>query len=436
MLNVISANTDIAHTTGNVTFLMIERLKSFFEHHFFHHIHIASRMPYREFMLQENRDKDQFIKKNRPILVVRPRVTIGNDDIFMSRSRLTSIIMDADYAYQKSGLIKLFRDNVNDITVSYLMNRMRISLDCIMMFDTEYQQTNVYSALRNRINENQIYWMNTATEIFFPKDLINLISQKSGIPVRDPDTGLVRKFLDYLISNSNKYFTFKERTSTQSEEFFVYYPGTVELVYTDFSRDDMDKHGDVTGSANIRFTMHSEFNTIGMYRITGEPDDVGLRANQIIHLDTVEEHKIVPFYTPPNLFGVMNKDGYKLFYSNIFFMDKDVPRKEPDILDLSGLFKDSSLTDIIAYHEKNGISNNILFEFIIMKNGEILNSDPRRGKVDYTIDLDKQRILIYNKDYSTSYRILIYQNNYYVMTLFNRLNELESKYEKGIKKER
>lgn len=436
MLNVISANTDIAHTTGNVTFLMIERLKSFFEPHFFHHIHIASRMPYREFMLQENQDKDLFIKKNRPILVVRPRVIIGDDDIFMARSRLTNIIMDVDYAYNCSGLIKLFRDNVNDITVSYLMNRMRIALDCIMMFDTEYQQTNVYAALINRINQNQIYWMNTATEVFFPKDLVNLISKKANIPVRDPETGLVRKFLNYLISNSKTYFTFKERTSTQSEEFFVYFPETVELVYTDFQRDDMDKHGDVSSSANIRFTMHSEFNTIGMYRITGEPDDVGLRANQIIHLDSVEGHKIVPFYTPPNLFGVVNKEGYKLFYSNIFFMDKEIPKNKPDVLDLSSLFKDSSLSEIIAYHEKNGISNDIIFEFIIMKNGEILNSDSRRGRVDYTIDLEKQKILIYNKDYSTSYRILIYQNNYYVMNLVNRINQLEEKYEKGIKKER
>ena len=433
---VVKGNGSIAHTTGNVTFILVEKLKSIFGENFFHHIHVTSRTPYREFLINENRREDQFIKKNRPILVVRPKVIIGDDDIFMSRSYHTQPVLHSSYNSKNTEYLPIFRDNVSDLTLSYLMNRLRIQLDCTVMLDTEYQQINVYSQLLNLYHERQIYWMNAATECYVPMNLIELISKFSGKPIRDPNTGLVRNFLDYLSSNSNKFFTFKEKTASQTEEFFVYYPLTIEYIFTNYNREDMQKHGDVTGSANITFSLSAEFNTIGVYQLITERDDVVEKANAELLIDSSHCLNIRPIYTVQNMFRETDEHGWKLFYSNIFMLDPDIPRGEPDILDLSGLFKESMLQEVLEYHKKHGISNDILFNIYIMKNSTILNGDKSKGKISYKIELDKERVLIYNKTYDATYRIVIYINNLYIMTLINRLNDLEGSYEKDIHKDK
>ena len=432
----LKGNGSIAHTTGNITFLLVEKLKSIFGEEFFHHIHITTRMPYREFLINENRKEDQFIKKNRPILIVKPKVIMGNDDIFMSKSAHIQPVMHSMFRSRDTEYIGLFRDNVNDITLTYLMNRLRVQLECTIMLDTEYQQTNIYSQMLNLYNERQIYWMNAATECYVPRDIIEAISKISGKPIRNPETGLVRDFLNYLTGNSSKYFTFKEKTASQTEEFFVYYPLTIEYVFTDYNKSEMQKHGDVSGSADINFILSAEFNTIGMYQLLTERDDVVEKANAQVLIDTSHGMNIIPIFTVQNLFKEVDEHGWKLFYSNIFSLDPDIPRGEPDILDLSGLFKESMLREVLEYHKKNGITNDILFNIYIMKNNTVLNCDKSKGKISYKVELEKQRVLIYNKTYSATYRIVIYINNLYIMTLMNRLNNLEDSYEVDIHKDR
>jgi hypothetical protein len=57
-------------------------------------------------------------------------------------------------------------------------------------------------------------------------------------------------------------------------------------------------------------------------------------------------------------------------------------------------------------------------------------------KYDYEVDLEEQKIYIWNKEYNSTYRIIIYVNNLYIMTLINRINDLENSYEKDINKDK
>jgi hypothetical protein len=67
-----------------------------------------------------------------------------------------------------------------------------------------------------------------------------------------------------------------------------------------------------------------------------------------------------------------------------------------------------------------------------MKNNTQLNSDPKKGRLDYEVELDKQRILIYNKGAKATYRILIYTNNLRIMQLSNIISGLENRYENDV----
>lgn len=425
-------NSDICHTIGNVTYIMTEYVRDLFPKNFFVFTHLSTTMPYREFQITEKQIRQTFIKKTKPILIIRPSAIIKNDDIFMAYSAWTTPVMDIRNDKYNSNFLRLFRDDVNDITIGYRMDRLRVECRVSMIFDTMIQQINIYNQLRSFFNENQIYWMKTALEVCVPRELIEYISEISGIPIRDPGTGSVRKFLNYLTNNSNKYWTFKEKSSNQKEEFFVYYPINLEYVFTDFSLNDPNKSGDVVESASIDFTMSSEFNTIGMFQISTERDDTKLKANSVMKIDVNTGLNIIPFYTVDRIFTETNKEGWKLFFTNMFSIDDTIPKGEPDILPLDVIFKDSDLKEILDYHYEHGISNDILFEFIIMKNNHELNSNPNKGKLDYVVDLENQQIKIYNKNSKCTYRLLIYINNLYIMTLMNTISEMTEKYDKGL----
>ena len=421
-------NPNITHTIGNCVFIMTEYLKSLFEPDFFNYVHIGSRIAFKEFAKQEARIRSHIIKKRRPMLIVRPRPIFFDDDIFMARSAWVTPINDTIFDKQGSNFIHLFRDNDNDISLSYMMNRMRVQLLCTIMVETEIQQQNIYNALRNQFVDSRIYWMKNAMEINVPKNIIDLISELSGVPVHDPETGLTRKFLNYLMSHANRYFTYKKDSSTGNEEFFVYYPLTMELVFTDWDLGDLEKRNMVSENASINFTFTCEFNTIGKYQISTEKDDKVLAANTVITTDMTGTVSY-PMFTIDNLFKEHNENGYRLFFTNIFTIDPDIPRHEPDVLDLTPVFKDSDLKEILSYMDKNGTDYNILFDFIIMKNNKKLNSDRRKGKVDYIVDLPKQRLLIYNKSRNSTYRLVIYLNNLYIMKIMNDINQFSSRYD-------
>ena len=115
----------------------------------------------------------------------------------------------------------------------------------------------------------------------------------------------------------------------------------------------------------------------------------------------------------------------------MFQIEEDLEPKEPDILDLSKLLGDSVLDEILQYHDSHGISTDILFNFIILKNETILKGKKEKqgDKIDYVVDLPHKRVLIYNKNVDATYRILIYVNNLYINQISDNISDLQSYYE-------
>ena len=424
---IANGNPDIAHTVGNATYIMTEYIKGLFPRGFFKYVHIGTRMAYREFMINDNKIRSSLIKKVRPILVVRPRPIFFDDDIFMARTNLTSPVYSTENNPDRSNYIRCFRDDEHDITLSYMMNRMRVQFSVMMLFDTEIQQQNLYVQLRNRFIPDRPYWSKLAMEILVPKNFMKYISELSGVPIYDPETGSVRHFLNYLMAHSNKYFTYKQNTGTQDDEFFLYYPLTMELVFSDFDFSEPGRKGHTTEPASITFTFTSEFNTIGMYQLSTEKDNKVLSANSVTIMDESNNGtNIIPMFTVQNIFRSEDKDGFKLFFTNIFTVDPDLPKEVPDIIDLSPLLKDQDISEIVKYYDEHGMDYSTLFHFIIMKNNERMNGDKSKGKLDYIFDMKKKRILLYNKSGNASYRLLAYVNNLQIMTIMNSINNLEN----------
>ena len=77
----------LAHTVGNVTFKFTKMLREMFGKKFFKYVYVDTRMAYTEMGIN---NKKEFIHKNKPILAIKPVIDITNDDIFLSKSLLTT----------------------------------------------------------------------------------------------------------------------------------------------------------------------------------------------------------------------------------------------------------------------------------------------------------------------------------------------------------
>lgn len=428
------ASGSVAHTFGNVTFQMTELIKSYFPMDFFRHTHISTRMAFRENKREENNSRYEFIKKNRPILVVKPRLIMGDNDIWLTNSLLTNDLYGRDIG----NYFLFFKDIKNKIALRYLLNRIRAAFDVTIMLDTEFQQLNIYNHLMNKLTDNCLYYYKTALEFYIPKSLIQCISMMSGNLIRDNNNS-VKPFLDYMNMNSAHYMTFKEATSVSSEEFYMYYPLTIEWVPTDFSLSEPEKRGFVTSSCNINFTITAEFNNVGRYQLAYEESNKAKIANMSFGIDMNEGTVIKPFYTLANLFTEYDENGWKLYYTNLFYCEGNHKKGEPEILDLSPVLNDdrTNLKDIYAYHKKNGISNKLLFNFIVMRNSEKLSDKLNEdGKRDYEIDFENFQLKIYKISLNSTYRLIIYINNLYVTNLMNTINHLDTAYEAPVHKKR
>ena len=116
----------------------------------------------------------------------------------------------------------------------------------------------------------------------------------------------------------------------------------------------------------------------------------------------------------------------------MFLLDESIPIGKPEPLDISPILRDDIIRDIIKYHKINGISNDILLRIIIMKNSEVLNANRSKGKISYIIDYDKEEIMIYNRTFGATYRIIVYVNTLYITTLRGRYNDIEAIYERKL----
>jgi hypothetical protein len=258
-----------------------------------------------------------------------------------------------------------------------------------------------------------------------PQSNIELISAYSGVPIKDNDTGTTKEFLRYMMSHANRYVTFKERPSTSSMDFFMYYPLAIDWVVTDLSRDEPNKKSWAVYTSNINFTLTTEFNTPAIYEFfttRPSPTEMG------IQIDIGADHwrdrangiNIIPYFTVPNLFDSVMGDGFVLLYTQAFETDPDKEDKD-DELDLMPMFKNTNAYDIIEWHNKAGINNNVFLQFIIMRDNDKLEP----GK-DYDIDYETFRLIIHNAKADATYRLSVFLNNLYAQDILENYNELTS----------
>lgn len=412
------SHSSLAHTYGNVTCFIAEYIKSLFPKNYFRTVHISSTIAYRQFNIFQN-SKKEFIKKTKPMLIIRPRIELNDSDVFLYNTFLTTRMTDNYMETSFTNLQPFISDTERGLHIKFLLNRLKMFFDVTIVSETQIQQLNQAHFFKNRVRQDKPFFLQTSLENFIPREIFEMMSRESGIPLYD-ENGSVKPFLDYLNSISIYPISYKIKNSTGNDEFFRFYPVNIDTTIQGLSIDDGSKRGMVGDIFTTSFTVSTEFNAAGLYYYFPKDPTIIDQYTQYLEISDVgDSRKLIPYFTIDNVYVNKIAEGWNVYASPMFKVDPESSRIKPDILPLDGIFN-NSLIKMIEYHTKHGLSFDLFMRTIVMKDNQEL-----QPVEDYDINFDNMTLITKNINPDSTYRLIIHVNTMYINQLINDVYNLD-----------
>ena len=407
------SSVSLAHTFGNATAIMTNYIESLFTDGYFKTIHTTTKIGYREFDFNRNQDKEMS-KKRKPMLVIRPRVVLDNNDAFLADTFKTRRFTDDFRSGDYDELQPFFEDKKRSIYIKYLLNRLTMDFDITIITSTTMEQLNLANYLKNRVRWEMNFPIYTYLEGHTSRKLYELISNDSGIPILD-ENGNIRRFLDYVNSHSCYPVTYKLKGSTGNDEFFRYYGTSMDTVFRDLSIDEGNKKNQVDDEATITFTVRTEFDAAGLYyyytKNTAIDDFTDISSFS-------DDEVVIPVFTVDiNYPKTKLPEGYQL-YTNVMWHLEDENATEDEVE--FGEILSAVMQRLFEYCGKNNIPKEPYIHFEIMCN----NYQLVEGR-DFKVDLENMKLRILFCRPNVTYRLFIYTNVLYCNKLMASLMDAE-----------
>lgn len=407
------SSVSLAHTFGNATAIMTNYIESLFTDGYFKTIHTTTKIGYREFDFNRNQDKEMS-KKRKPMLVIRPRVVLDNNDAFLADTFKTRRFTDDFRSGDYDELQPFFEDRKRSIYIKYLLNRLTMDFDITIITSTTMEQLNLANYLKNRVRWEMNFPIYTYLEGHTSRKLYELISNDSGIPILD-ENGNIRRFLDYVNSHSCYPVTYKLKGSTGNDEFFRYYGTSMDTVFRDLSIDEGNKKNQVDDEATITFTVRTEFDAAGLYyyytKNTAIDDFTDISSFS-------DDEVVIPVFTVDiNYPKTKLPEGYQL-YTNVMWHLEDENATEDEVE--FGEILSAVMQRLFEYCGKNNIPKEPYIHFEIMCNNYQLVEDR-----DFKVDLENMKLKILFCRPNVTYRLFIYTNVLYCNKLMASLMDAE-----------
>ena len=404
-VHYIQCQCSTAHTFGNVTAFIQNWLINLFPENFFKTLHVNSKIAH----TQLRSTPQEFLKKNNPMLIIRPRIDWNDTSTFLKGTPLIERQGDLYSKYAGTNLQPFFQDDRNEIAIKYQLNRHVINFDVVVIVSTLMQQINTANYIQNAVRNEIPFFLQTHLESYLDIELMKQLSEFSGVPMRDKD-GSIDFFLRYLNGNSVYPITYKLQGSSGTEEFYRYYPVNIDTIITNFNTDEGERTNHVTGKYQITFNLRCEFFGTGFYYLFTDK----IKDHKIISVDN-NSSQIIPIFT-----DVLTHDdidlpmGWKLYASPSCRIEN-----KNDSVCIDSLFNDS-IRKVLEFHLKKGIPIGEFFKLRVRKQGQLL----QYGK-DYTFDLNTYTVNFINCNTYYTYKILIMLNIEYINTLIKDMYHLE-----------
>ena len=408
------AAASLAHTYGNIATFANSWLLSLFPPKYFKTNYITSTIAYRDFATYNNNRKD-FIKKQKPMLIMRPRIEMDiQDELPINQTYFAQRIYDINNEDIETGnLQSFFEDYDNKRQIQFLMNALRINFDVSIIVETQMEQINIAHYFKNRVRQNWEMCKVVGLESYISRDIMYLLAKDAGFAdvFTTSEENRIGEFLSYVNNNSMYPVTLKYKNASGRHEFFRYHHSHVNMAITGLSIDDPSKKNMVADECAINFSLRCDFNTAGLYVYLSNNDIIFDEAlNEGMKDELSDFASMIPVVTPQNYYT--NKtmpNGYQVFTTPSFEIDTD---ERPYPLDFSVLMN-TSLNEAIKYHKQHGIPISMFLDAVVMK----IDREMKMEDNEYYIDWENLTLYVNNCTPNTNYRFILSVNTEYLNNL-------------------
>lgn len=409
------ASASMAHTYGNIATFVNHWLLDLFPKNYFKTNYINSTIAYRDFATYNNNRKE-FIKKQKPMLLLRPRIEIDTqDELPINQTYLANRIYDVmNDDIDTGNLQTFFDDRDNKRYIQFLLNSLRITFDVTIVVETLMEQINLVHYFKNRVRQGYDMTVLAYMESFISRDIMYLLAKDSGFEdvfLEEPENKkhTMGDFLSYVNNNSLYPVTVKYKNSSGRHEFFRYHPTYVNMAISGLSIDEPSKKNQVVEECYINFSLRCDFNTAGLYLYLSNNDAIFADDVTNPSIDNEIKTDMVPIITPQRIYGRTLPNGWQIFTTPAFDIDTD---ERPYPLEFSVLLN-TSLNEAVNYHRKHGIPLTTFMNIEILKNNRTMEIE----RNEYEIDWDNLIVYVHNCNILQEYRFILSVNTMYLNDL-------------------
>lgn len=395
------SGTDMAHTIGNVTAIVLQFIVDQFPNNTF-----ATALPSTKIAHRQLRHTPKQIRTQPyPMCIVNPRVSLtGLDSRLAAGSFATSFWSATSNRFRnRSEMEKLLFDKQKGIEWRGKINRVVMFFDFVLSFQSMTEQIRWASYLINKLpTESGFFDIDTALELALPDGFLQETSRYSGIPIRDKK-GDVSKFTDYLNMNGLLPVSYRFSSGRHKGAFYMYYMTSILCSIHDLNYSTVSKQNQVETDCPITFTMRCEFNTIGLFDLC-VPNPGPVRI-----LNPADTGITIPIFS--DIFN--EKDfpllyGWKIHAKPICKMDWG----ETEVF-VGGSFG-NTLNELIDYHLKHNLDPELFINIKLRENHCLIDDG-------YYVDWERRMLVFTNINYAKTYRLIIVINQLYINDMLAEL---------------
>lgn len=395
------SGTDMAHTVGNVTAIVLQFIIDQFPNNTF-----ATALPSTQIAHRQLRHTPKQIRSQPyPLCIVNPRVSLsGLDNRLAAGSFATTLWSTTSNRFQnRSEMEKLFFDKRKGIEWRGKINRVVINFDFVLSFQSMTEQLRWASYLINKIPTDGGYFdIDTALEMAIPDGFLEETARYAGIPVKGPD-GDVSKFVDYLNMNSVFPISYRFSSGRHKDAFYSYYMTALLCNISDLNYSTVNKDNQTETDCPITFTLRCEFNTIGMFDLS-VPNPGPYRL-----ITPVDSSIAIPIFS-----DVFNENDFPLLYGWKIharpICKLDWGEREVYIGGSFGV----ALNEMIDYHLKNKLPIDLFITVKLRENRCLIDDG-------YYVDWERRTLVFTNINYAHTYRLIIAINQLYINDMLNEI---------------
>ena len=407
-ISICRSSSSISNVVGNVTYIVRNFMIGLFPKNFFKSVYIDTAMS------QLEMEKEDIFKKDKPLLIIRPRVSLGENSIFQG---LPDWMSTNHYMFTElQGNYKpVLADEENKVFVYTAPDRIKINYEIEIVTSTKMQQINTAYFLKGIVLHKSYFYLNNARiETEVPKYYINLIAEHLEYDLKDVNQRI--EYGSYLDKYSRSLITEKIKTSSGNPAYFYIYSANILSMFEDYPDiDDGEQNNQISSNFKISENFGIEFWCPINYIL-----ETGVQPTSEILNNAENDYKLGLFDTLtvanftlqfpiPSTYGEMillKKQGY--------LTDTGT---EKDILDIRPLFT-KGLSEVISYNNKYNLDNGEVFHI------DLWNDDSKVAEENVNINWSTLVLENIKPLPNTTYHIALYGHNETITRILHRLDEI------------